>query len=873
MATTAVPTTVPPTTLAPPLLEESFEGTGYENAWNEGVDAGCTLDEDSSIPGTPPTGAGSQCLKAITVDEVDCNARATHVFGSSEIVYAHAYIYIDEAIIAEGEVFRSLATTNVGGSVCVQLFFGKDGSGNITCKLYYHSNGSGQNSDTFIIPLDAWIRYEYKYDKTNLAWEFRINGVTKDSGSLISPITPYRAEIGIKSSTGYGSVTLYTDLVVFDDDWVGLSATTAAPTTVPPTTLAPTTLASTTLTPTTLASTTLAPTTLNSTTLEPTTLAPTTIAPTTIAATTLAPTSLAPTTLSPTTLASTTLNATTLAPTTTIPTTLSPTTLASTTLSPTTLASTTLAPTTLVSTTLSPTTLAPTTLASTTASPTTTSTPATTPIPTTLSYTTIPPTTIAAATTTTPTTLSPTNAPTTVTPTTLTPTTLNSSTLAPTTNASSTVSPTTLLPTTLTPTTLLGTTVAPTTLNTTTLLPTTLAPTTLGPTTLAPTTTPSTTLVPTTTLTTTAPTTPPPHNADLDTLFNCKGNNFAGYLFVDTSITGVLLNASYGLADLELYVETSITGEVPCAGLYTLKDLELFVDTLIKGWGVANDNKKNWVGWSKIGEANFAIDLTNDAGFRPMDWPGYIYQVIKLDKYVIIYGSGGITAAYPVMEPMPTFGFKNMLSTGIKNKTAVTGDEHIHFCIDILGCLYRISSDGITRLGYEEFLLPLINPVLTWDVAKRRLYISDETVGYIYSESTLTGGYANLTGLYRVREILTAVSPDTLITEPVEICTDIIDFKRRGLKSIESMQFDAISELSLFASIDYRYRKQDEFKTTQWSQLNAEGVAHIRTAGVEFRIRLKGLDHGTFDLSYISIQFKFIDQRFTRDPKGELDVY
>lgn len=406
----------------------------------------------------------------------------------------------------------------------------------------------------------------------------------------------------------------------------------------------------------------------------------------------------------------------------------------------------------------------------------------------------------------------------------------------------------------------------------TTTLPTTAVPTTTL--TTSPPTTPAPTLAPTTTLTTPPPpTTPAPHNSDNDTIFNCKAGNFAGYLFVETSMGGVSLNSSYGLEDLELFVETSIFAEVPCSALYTMSDLELFVDTSIEGWGVANELKKNWVGWSKIGEANFTLDLTNDAGFRPMSWPGYVYQVRKLDKNVIIYGSGGVTAAYPVSEPMPTFGFKDIINVGIKNKTAACGDEHIHFCIDVLGCLYKISTDGVTRLGYEEFLLPLINPTLTWDVAKRRLYISDKVIGYVYNESILTGGYANLTGLYRIKESLTAVSPDTLLTNPVAICTDIIDFKRRGLKSIESMQFDAISEVPLFASIDYRYRKQDDFRTTQWSQLNNEGVAHIRTAGVEFRIRLKGLDHGTFDFSYISVQFKFIDQRFTRDPKGELDVY
>ena len=392
--------------------------------------------------------------------------------------------------------------------------------------------------------------------------------------------------------------------------------------------------------------------------------------------------------------------------------------------------------------------------------------------------------------------------------------------------------------------------------------------------TVATTAAPPTTFVPTTTLTTAVPTTPPYHDVDQDTVFNCEANNYAGYLFLETSITGHSLHGVYGLADQELFVETSITGAVPTAGLYSLADLELFVNTSISGWGVSNDNKKNWIGWSKIGEADFTLDLVNDAGFKPMNWRGYVYQVKKLDKSVIIYGSGGATIAYPVGSPMPTFGFKDMLNIGIKNKTAIGGDYQVHFCIDILGCLYKITSEGIVKLGYEEFLLPLTNPVLTWDAAKRRLYISDSLTGYMLSENTLTGGYANLTGLYRIKESLTAVSPNKLITKPVEICTDILDFKRRGLKSIESMQFDAISDTVLFAAIDYRYKKNEEFKSTKWSQLNSEGVAHIRTSGVEFRIKLKGLNHGSFDLSYISIQLKFIDQRFTRDPRGrELDVY
>ena len=250
----------------------------------------------------------------------------------------------------------------------------------------------------------------------------------------------------------------------------------------------------------------------------------------------------------------------------------------------------------------------------------------------------------------------------------------------------------------------------------TTVVPTTVPPTTVGPTTLPPTTIPPTTLVPTTVVvttlapTTSVPTTPPPHDTLLNTFFNCKANNWAGVLIMDMAMEGHSLSASYGLAELELSMDMEISGNVPLSALHYTGELELAMDMTLSGWGVANEERKNWIGWSKIGNVSFVLDLENDAGFRPMSWPGYVYQTLQLDKGVVIYGAGGATLAYPVTKPLATFGFKDLPIAGVKNKTAVTGDRFVHFCIDILGCLIKVTVDEVTRLGYEEFLLPLINP-------------------------------------------------------------------------------------------------------------------------------------------------------------------
>lgn len=436
--------------------------------------------------------------------------------------------------------------------------------------------------------------------------------------------------------------------------------------------------------------------------------------------------------------------------------------------------------------------------------------------------------------------------------------------------------PTTVAPTsvaaTATPTTT-ATTVVPTT------VPTTAPPTTVAPTTTTPTSV-AATASPTTVLTTLAPTTfatqfPFDPDHDNDVTFNCLANNGAGVLRAVFSISGRSRDTVFVVPDGALSVVIGISGNTPASSLFTVPDGALSMRINIGGWGVANDEKKNWVGWSKIGEANFTLDRTNDAGFRPMSWNGYVYQVKKLGKGVVIYGSGGVTLAMPVAEPHPTFGFKDLYFTGVKNKTAVGGDEFTHYFIDDLGALFKVTEQGLEYMGFEEFLLPLTYPVLLYDPADHRLYISDATTGgYVLREDVLTGGHTGLSGLYRIKNVLTAIGPDTIEVDPVYIVTDVIDFKRRGMKHIEEMQFGVSADMTLYAAIDYRYDKGEVFKTTRWVRLNKEGVAKIPCTAVEFKVRLKADVLGSFDISYIKFQHKYVDQRFTRDPReNPLDAY
>lgn len=352
-----------------------------------------------------------------------------------------------------------------------------------------------------------------------------------------------------------------------------------------------------------------------------------------------------------------------------------------------------------------------------------------------------------------------------------------------------------------------------------------------------------------------------------DVTFYCLANNYFGVPRIVTSNTGYPLSATFVIPDNALTIVTSATGRYIQSALADASPA--IIVTKVGGDAMVNSEQSNWVGWSKIGEASFVLDLVNDAGNAPMVWPGFVYQIKKLGQNAIVYGSGGVTLMKPVSSPFATFGFKEISSLGVKNKTAVAGDEFVHFYIDRIGMLHRLTNEGSEPLGYEEFLSTLVNPVLVWDAYDRRLYISSATVGYVYNSSALTGGFASLSGLYRLNTSINVIGPDVVTVDPVSICTDTIDFKYRGLKSIEAIQFDVESSGALYAAIDYRYKRGEAFKTTRWTKLNSNGVAHIRTTGIEFRIRLKSIVRLNFELSYISIQYKLIDRRFSRGPIGE----
>jgi hypothetical protein len=274
--------------------------------------------------------------------------------------------------------------------------------------------------------------------------------------------------------------------------------------------------------------------------------------------------------------------------------------------------------------------------------------------------------------------------------------------------------------------------------------------------------------------------------------------------------------------------------------------------------------RKNFVAWTKPGTADSTIDRTNLAGRAPMEWAGWAWKALQLGDRIVVYGEHGISLMSPYSEPISTFGFETLGEVGIKGAYAVDGSKHIHYFISELGDLWRITDKGPELLGYREIFEDMSDPVLMYDEQEDRLYIANEAVGYCY-DTGLGGGYSILSGISRG----IAVSPFDLTVPAISIMTDILDLGHRGLKQITFIEVGTDSDADLYVAVDFRYRTDEAWRTSEWTLCSPEGVARLTITGVEFRLRVKQLVSSELSIDYINVRHQRGGKRFLRGPLFE----
>lgn len=206
------------------LLDEGFEGTGYQNTWSETIGSGSVVDEDSTAV-TPPTGGGSQILNIQKVSP-NYNAKTRFDMGSEQsITYSRFYVYITSEGLSNSQFHYLFRTYNGSSQNVTNLRLNQNASGELRFQYDYWNNGGTSLSANYpnvalgagSISLNTWYKIELKYDATNSSVEFRVNGSTVGSagtltGSLRNP--PRYIDLG-NDSFSY-TLNAYYDRVAVD---------------------------------------------------------------------------------------------------------------------------------------------------------------------------------------------------------------------------------------------------------------------------------------------------------------------------------------------------------------------------------------------------------------------------------------------------------------------------------------------------------------------------------------------------------------------------------------------------------------------------------------------------------------------------------
>ena len=349
---------------------------------------------------------------------------------------------------------------------------------------------------------------------------------------------------------------------------------------------------------------------------------------------------------------------------------------------------------------------------------------------------------------------------------------------------------------------------------------------------------------------------------------------------------------------LKLVISNPATGDFTASD--SLSTMPLFSTCCnFKGRLVGGNIKSSWydcgsnsVIWSDIGSANClpGQDNRNQAGYRNMNWHGQVLRVKRLGDVVIVYGDSGISALVPQKQ---YFGLKELHGGGIKWKGAVGGDENVHAFVDLSGYLWVLDKTlKLERIGYQEFLSPLSNPMVSYRSDLGEFLISDKSRCFVFTKYGMGECHQITTSCGVSSGIAYGMCKDTK-DYTAQITSDTFDFKVRSMKTVEWLEFDAIQNASMYAAVDYRYDKKGTFATSPWKVLNKEGVARICMTAVDFRLKLKtyiapGIDlamedgslivlesgeelategsgderYDTFSISRINVKVKASDKRF-----------
>jgi len=216
----------PPVT--PDILNETFEGTGYSvPTWSETVGSGCTINEDydaTTVTGAPANWL-TQCLQIQSATLV-ANNTLKYLGSQYPITYTRVEIIFSAWSVASGPWLKQiLFTGDTTGNQVWTLSLQKDASNNYHFYTIHYTGGTDvADASAVNLALNTLYRVEVKYDVTNSAWDWKINGVSEGAAAMTAAMRAglQAFRLGTVTTSEVATYTLYYDRVGIDaNEWIG----------------------------------------------------------------------------------------------------------------------------------------------------------------------------------------------------------------------------------------------------------------------------------------------------------------------------------------------------------------------------------------------------------------------------------------------------------------------------------------------------------------------------------------------------------------------------------------------------------------------------------------------------------------------------
>jgi len=249
----------------------------------------------------------------------------------------------------------------------------------------------------------------------------------------------------------------------------------------------------------------------------------------------------------------------------------------------------------------------------------------------------------------------------------------------------------------------------------------------------------------------------------------------------------------------------------------------------------------------------------NDCGMHPATFQGEVLCVRQLGETVIAYGEDGISMLSPATVEFPTFGVTHVASLGVHGRGAIGGDIHQQLLVDKAGVVWRMSSEGLQRLGYEEYTADMLDGtiVVSMDTREGEFYISDGNETLIVTPFGAGKSPYHPTSIEIVDGDLIGIFDTDESTESI-LVSDVFDFRNSDLKTVTTVELGLRkgSEADVYIALDSRYDTHSAFTRSDWIPVNSEGWGRVQKTAKQFRLCIKATDYTDFQLDYANIKWQ-----------------